>query len=115
MHFVRVCECATSLIHLQSLILPGIPKTGHNLHGLVCLIVSAIVVQVALETEILGLRVVQRGDHVPSRPAFGEVINGGKYLVVDGIHRNLLGLLPGFLRGGIKRDVDLALGNAKVG
>ena len=43
------------------------------------------------------------------------MIDGGKNLVVDGIHRHLLSLLPGFLCGGIKRDVDLALGNAEVG
>ena len=77
-HLVGIGEHGVGPVEDEGVVLPGVPQPGGGLEELVGPVVALVVAEVLGEPEVLGLAVVDRGDHVPGGPAPGQVVEGGE-------------------------------------
>ena len=75
---VRVGEHTGGAVEDQRVVFPRVPQTGGRLEELVGAVVTGVVVEDGVDAEVLGLAVVDRRDHVPSRSTVREVVEGGE-------------------------------------
>ena len=102
-HPVGVREGAAGLVPQDGAVLPVLPQTSHHLQELIGLVVTLVVAEMALETEVLGLGVVDRGDNVPSGPPRRQMIQGSEqagHMVGGVVGGGVGGAEPDVLGGG---------------
>ena len=77
-HLRRIREHAARLVERDGVRLPRLPVREHHLHELVGAVVARVVVGDPVRAEVRGLRIVERGHHVPAGPPPGHVVEGGE-------------------------------------
>ena len=71
---VGIGEAAALLVDDQRIVFPAVPQAGDDLHELVGAVVAQVVLEMLLVAEVLGLRIVERGDDVPGDAAAGHQV-----------------------------------------